>query len=100
MTLLTGSIVSGDRELGHDAMQLYADGVDPDGCAVVGSGTSAALNPQCPTVVRHSCIASAAAYQIFTKAGDEARAAQVKSAAIGSFACPADLMDRTNALVP
>lgn len=100
MTLLVGSIVSGDPGLGRDAMSLYASGADPEGCAVVGQGASAALNPQCATVVRHSCIASAAAYQIFTKAGQAARGEQVKNAALAQFACPTDLMDRPNSLVP
>ena len=100
MTLLTGSIVSGDPGLGREAMSLYASGADPEGCAVVGSGASAALNPQCATVVRHSCIASAAAYQILTKAGQAARGEQVKNAALAQFPCPADLMDRANSLVP
>lgn len=100
MTLLVGSIVSGAPGLGRDAMSLYASGADPEGCAVVGHGASAALNPQCATVVRHSCIAAAAAYQIFTKAGQTARGEQVKNAALAQFACPAGLMDRPNSLVP
>lgn len=100
MTLLAGSIVSGDRGLGQDAMALYAGGADPQGCAVVGTGPSAALNPQCATVVRHSCIASAAAYQVLKKAGQAARAEETKTAAITAFACPESLMDRVNSLVP
>ncbi|MFN7916743.1 MAG: DUF1736 domain-containing protein [Vicinamibacterales bacterium] len=100
MTLLTGSIVSGDRGLGQDAMTLYADGADPQGCAVVGTGAGAALDPQCPTVVRHSCIASAAAYQILKKAGHADRAEQTKQTALATFACPESLMDRTSSLVP
>lgn len=100
MTLLAGSIVSGDRGLGQEAMSLYTGGVDQEGCAVVGTGAAAALNPQCATVVRHSCIASAAAFQILKKAGQAERAEQTKNAAIGAFACPADLMERQNSLVP
>ncbi len=100
MTLLTGSIVTGDRVLGQEAIALYAGGVDAEGCAVVGSGAGAALNPQCATVVRHSCIASAASYQILTKAGRSEQAAQVRAAALQGFACPESLMDRTNSLVP
>lgn len=100
MTLLTGSIVSGDQALGRDAMSLYAQGADPEGCALVGAGASAALNPQCSTVVRHSCIASAAALQILTKAGQTGRAAQTRDTATAAFACPADLFDRPNGLVP
>ncbi len=100
MLLLTGSIVTGDRGLGQEAMNLYAAGADPDGCAIVGTGPSAALNPQCATVVRHSCIASAAAYQILTRAGQAARGTEIKDAALTGFGCPASLMDRPNALVP
>jgi hypothetical protein len=100
MTLMTGSIVSGDASLGQEVMALYANGLDPDGCAVSGSGASAALNPDCPTVHRHSCIASAAAYQILTAAARTDRAAQIRAAAVANLACPADLMDRPNSLVP
>ncbi|MGC4082363.1 MAG: DUF1736 domain-containing protein [Vicinamibacterales bacterium] len=100
MTLLTGSIVTGDRGLGQEAMALYRDGVDREGCAVVGTGSALALNPQCATVVRHTCIASAAAYQIFKKAGQTARADDARRTALESFACPADLMERSNSLVP
>lgn len=100
MTLLAGSIVSGNRGLGQDAMNLYLDGADPQGCAVSGTGANTALNPQCPTVIRHSCIASAAAYQILKKAGQAERAGQTRAAAITAFACPDSLMDRSNSLVP
>jgi protein O-mannosyl-transferase len=100
MTLLTGSIGSGDTALRQEAMTLYQRGLDPDGCAVSGSGATAALNPNCPIVRRHSCVASAAAYQILKKAGQPGRAEQVKAAAVTGLACPADLMDRPNSLVP
>ena len=100
MLLLTGSIVSGDGSLGREAMSLYTAGLDPEGCAVAGSGVSAALNPQCAIVARHSCIASAAAYQVLQKSQQVQRAERVKAAAVSSLGCPADLMDRTNSLVP
>jgi tetratricopeptide (TPR) repeat protein len=100
MLLLTGGIVSGDGSLGREAMSLYSDGLDPDGCAVVGTGPSAALNPKCAIVARHSCNASAAAYQIFNKSGQSQRAEQIKAAAVSNLGCAADLMDRPNTLVP
>jgi hypothetical protein len=100
MTLLAGSIVSGDRSLGQEAMTLYANGLDTEGCAVSGNGTTAVLNPRCPIVQRHSCIASAAAYQILQKGGQTARAEETRAKAVSALGCPADLMDRTNDLVP
>ena len=100
MLLLTGSIVSNEGTLGREAMSLYSAGLDPDGCAVAGTGPSAALNPQCPIVARHSCMASAAAYQILGKIGQQPRAEQVKASAISSLGCAAGLMDRANSLVP
>ncbi|MFN7983884.1 MAG: hypothetical protein U0Q11_18710 [Vicinamibacterales bacterium] len=98
--LLTGSIISGDPALGQEAMKLYTTGLDSDGCAVTGTGASAALNPDCPIVMHHSCVASAAAYQILTKDGQASRAQQVRDTAIATLHCPADLMDRPNGLVP
>jgi hypothetical protein len=100
MLLLTGSIVSGDGALGREAMSLYTAGLDPEGCAVSGSGATAVLNPQCAIVARHSCIASAAAYQILARSQQVQRAERVKAAAVSSLGCPADLMDRANSLVP
>lgn len=100
VTLMTGSLVTGDRELGQEAMSLYARGVDPEGCAVIGLGANAALNPQCVTVRTHSCAASAAAYQIFKKAGQLDRAAHVRDTGVRAFACPAELMDQPSPLVP
>lgn len=98
--LLTGSIVSGDASLGQEAMTLYTSGLDSDGCAVTGSGATAALNPECPIVMHHSCVASAAAYQILTKDNQAGRAQQVRDTAIATLHCPADLMDSPNGLVP
>ncbi len=100
MLLLTGSIISGDGSLGREAMSLYTAGLDPEGCAVAGSGASAALNPRCTIVARHSCIASAAAYQILAKSRQVQRAERVKAAGVSSLGCPAELMDRANSLVP
>jgi len=100
ITLLLGSIVSGDSELGEKALALYRSGLDADGCAVAGAGNTAALNPQCPIVRRHSCAASAAAYQIFTRLGQSQRAGQLRAAAIDGLACAADEMERPSPLLP
>src|SRR5205085_10820751 len=78
VTLLIGSIVSGEPSLGQEVMSLYRSGLDTEGCAVSATGSNAVLNPRCPVVIQHSCVASAAAYQIFRKAGMTDRAAQVK----------------------
>ena len=80
ITLLLGSIVSGDRELGEKAMALYRSGLDADGCAVAGAGNTAALNPQCPIVRRHSCAASAAAARS-SRGWRHQRAGQLRAAA-------------------
>ena len=100
ITLLTGSIVSGDRSLGGEVMTLYTSGVDAEGCAVLGAGAGAALNPNCAIVARHTCLASAAAVQILTAAGQTGRAEQIRATAVSTLGCPADLMDRPNSLVP
>ncbi len=98
-TLLAGSIVSDDPDLAQAAMTLYRDGLDPVGCALTGSGPTAALNLRCPIVLRHWCLATAAAYQILNNAGHPDRAGETKAAA-SAIGCPADLLDRANSLVP
>ena len=100
MTLLTGSAVSGDRGLLEEVMGLYRSGLDVEGCSLAGSGSAAALSPRCPMVLRHSCQAFAAAYQILRKAGYDARADQTKTAAVAGLRCSADLMEQTSSLVP
>lgn len=97
---LMGSIVSGDAALGQEAMSLYRSGLDTEGCAVLGSGTNSVLNPRCAIVQRHSCTASAAAYQILKRAGQPDRAEQIRQSATRDLRCSADIMDRPNALVP
>jgi hypothetical protein len=100
ITLLAGGIVSGDASLGQQAMSLYANGLDPDGCAVTGEGRSAALNPNCPIVARDSCSASAAAIQILKNAGQNDRAGQTKAAAMAALGCAADVIERGSSTIP
>jgi hypothetical protein len=98
-TLLMGAIISGDRSLGQEAMTLYANGLDPEGCAVSGNGAAAVLTPRCPVVHRHSCLASAAAYQVL-KGSQPARADQIRAVAAGTFGCSAALLEQPSTLVP
>lgn len=100
VTLLAGGIVSNDRTLGQQAMSLYDEELDPDGCAVSGAGAGAMLNPRCPVVQRHSCMAIAAAYQILKKAGQAARAEALRATAVDTVACPLGLLDQPNLVVP
>jgi hypothetical protein len=98
-TLLMGSIVSGDRSLGQEAMTLYANGLDTEGCAVSGTGPAAVLNPRCPIVARHSCLASAAAYQILKRSQPD-RAEQIRGVAVSTLGCSAAMMEQPSSLVP
>lgn len=62
--LMTGSVVTGDAALNDAVIDLYRQGVDDQGCAVVTEGGRPALNLRCPIVQRHTCAAIAAAIPI------------------------------------
>jgi hypothetical protein len=87
VALMVGSIVTGDPGLGQAVTGLYRSGFDREGCAVVSTPQGPALNPSCPIVRRHLCLASAEAADVNTRLGRLDRAASARAFAAGEAGC-------------
>ena len=81
VTLMIGSMVTGDRGLTQALLGLYAAGLDEDGCAATASAEGPALNPGCPVVRRHMCAAAPEAALLDSQLGRFTEAERVTSTA-------------------
>jgi protein O-mannosyl-transferase len=88
VALMEGEIVTNDPGLREQLVRLYRSGLDPQGCAAVEKDGQWALNPSCDVVHRHLCAGSAAAEQMYTRAGRADLAASAKDLAIQKLGCP------------
>lgn len=86
-TLMTGSLLTGDRALRTELVDLYQNGLDPLGCALVSTPDGPAINPACATVRRHACAATKEAIDIHTRAGRADQAQRLKDSAARQFQC-------------
>lgn len=93
IALTVGSLVTGDTGLGRDLMGLYRNGLDAQGCAVVGDGAGAALNPSCPIVHAHVCAATAEAVAVNDALGHRDQSERLKRAAISGLGCSAEPLE-------
>ena len=85
---MTGVMVTEDRALRDELVDLYRQGLDPIGCAIVNTRDGAAINPSCATVRRHVCAATIEAVRIDTNAGRSAQAQRLRDSAARQFQCP------------
>lgn len=88
VALVTGSLVTADRTLRSELVDLYRQGLDPLGCALVETRDGLAINPTCATVRRHACEATGAAIQIHLRAGRADQAQRLQDSAARQFQCP------------
>jgi len=88
VTLMIGVMVTEDRALRDELVDLYRQGLDPLGCALVNTRDGAAINPSCVTVRRHVCAATGEAVRIDTNAGRSAQAQRLRDSAARQFQCP------------
>jgi tetratricopeptide (TPR) repeat protein len=87
VALMVGSMVTADKGLREELIALYRDGLDPLGCAVVVTPNGAAINPECATVRRHVCAATADAAAIHQRAGHVDEARRLRESAARQFQC-------------
>ena len=87
VTLMVGSIVTDDAGLGQALMGLYRSGFDQQGCAVTSSPQGPMLNPACPIVRAHFCVASAQAVELNRQLGRPDRAERARMFAAQEFGC-------------
>jgi tetratricopeptide (TPR) repeat protein len=88
VTLMTGIMVTDDRALRDELVDLYRQGLDPIGCAIVNTRDGAAIDPACATVRQHVCAATRAAVSIDTRAGRTTQAQRLTDSAARQFQCP------------
>jgi len=88
IVLMTGSLVTSDRGLRDELVDLYKRGLDPLGCALVQAPTGPAIDPSCATVRRHACAAVREAMQIHERAGRPDLAQRLREGAARQFQCP------------
>jgi tetratricopeptide (TPR) repeat protein len=88
IALMTGVMVTEDRALRDELVDLYRQGLDPLGCALVNTREGAAINPSCTTVRRHVCAATGEAVRIDMNAGRSAQAQRLQDSAARQFQCP------------
>ncbi len=89
VAMVEGILMTRDMSLRAELLERYQRGLDPLGCAVVAGPNGPALNPDCPTVRRHSCTALADAMRLYIRTNRRDAARQLKAAAIQDSGCPA-----------
>jgi protein O-mannosyl-transferase len=87
VALMTGQMITGDGSLRAELVDLYTQGLDPVGCAVVTTANGPAISAGCETVRRHACAAAAEAVQIQQRAGRADEATRLKEGAARQFHC-------------
>jgi tetratricopeptide (TPR) repeat protein len=87
VALMEGEIVTSDPGLKDHLVQLYRDGLDPQGCAAVEKNGQITLDPACDVVHRHLCAGAAGAAEIYTRAGRADLAASTKELALQKLGC-------------
>ena len=89
VALMEGTMLTMDPALRQSVVDLYRNGFDPHGCALLpGQDGRPALNPACDTVHTHLCAASTAAIALREKTGRHEQAAQLRTSATRDFHCP------------
>jgi hypothetical protein len=81
--LMTGFMVTGNRELRSALIDLYRSGLDKQSCATTTKTSGVVLNTSCEIVRRHLCAAAARANELQKRAGHPELAAQVAESTRG-----------------
>ena len=91
VTLLQGVTMEvGGQALAAEVVDLYRQ-TAPRSCALTGSGSSAALNFECPLVRSQLCAAGRDAAVLYRQRQQESEAVATATAAVRSLGCPADM---------
>jgi protein O-mannosyl-transferase len=94
VVLMRGAMVTADAGLRQGFVDLYQHGVDSSGCATrPGGAHGPMLNPACPLVSRHLCMASAAVIRLRLEMGRRDLAEKLKGEALREFGCSAAALD-------
>lgn len=89
VALMEGVFVTGGPKLKAELLNLYQNGLDPKGCAIVPGANGPELNPSCETVHKLLCTASAETMKLHLQTRQPDLARTMKNAALQQFGCPA-----------
>ena len=88
VALTQGALITGDMKLRQQVIDLYRQGLDTEGCAIVAGPNGPALNASCAVVRRHTCAGAEAALRVYLRLQRGDLAAKLKDAMEKSFGCP------------
>ena len=94
VTLLQGLTLTGDKRLSRALLPLFEGRLDTGACAITQTGQGRALNPQCESVKRFLCPATANAIAVRMHTGRPDLAQGLRDAALQEAGCPASMLDQ------
>jgi tetratricopeptide (TPR) repeat protein len=92
VTLLQGLTLTSDKRLANALLELFKGTLDAGACALRPTGQGLALNPQCASVKRFLCPATANAIAVRIRTGRPDLAQQLHDTALNQYGCPASLL--------
>jgi hypothetical protein len=87
VALTEGALITGDMRLRQRVIDLYREGLDTEGCAIVAGPNGPALDANCAVVRRHTCAGAEAALGVYTRLRRGDLASKLKDAMEKSFGC-------------
>jgi hypothetical protein len=88
VALTTGLMLTSSDRVGRLLVDLYRTGLDTEGCAILGTGPRATINPQCALVRRHVCAATDEALALLEGTASPADLGErLRATAVGRFGC-------------
>jgi hypothetical protein len=90
VALMSGFIVTGDRDLRSLLVQMYRGGLDTKHCAVSSTPRGDVLNPACELVASHLCAAGRDAMAIHRQNGHPDLADQIQATTLQGLTCAPD----------
>ena len=87
VALTEGALITGDMSLRQRVIDLYREGLDTEGCAIVAGPNGPALDANCAVVRRHTCAGAEAALGVYTRLRRGDLASKLKDAMEKSFGC-------------
>ncbi len=87
VALMQGVLFTADTPLRNELLRLYQNGLDPSGCATMPIQGNTALNPDCPIVHRHLCVAATGIIRMRVESGRQDLAETMRQNAVQQFHC-------------
>ena len=93
IALMKGMLITSNLGLREELLNLYRNGADPKGCAIVQGPNGPAINPACETVRRHLCAASVDTIKVRLQTGTRDLAEARIKTFVRDYGCPSEPLD-------